>query len=72
MQQEILECLFLALYIVCVGEQNQSEQKRALDLRAAELRKSAEVNQQGATPMAVAQQNNQQQAVALLQRHGAK
>merc|ERR1719235_1537233 len=33
---------------------------------------ASKVNQQGMTPMAVAQQNNQQQAMALLQRHGAK
>ena len=42
------------------------------DLRAAELSKSAQVNQMGMTPLAAAQQNNQQQAMALLQRHGAK
>jgi len=30
------------------------------------------VNQMGLTPLAAAQQNNQQQAVAILQRHGAK
>jgi Fe-S cluster biosynthesis and repair protein YggX len=33
---------------------------------------ASKANQQGQTPMAVAQQNKQQQAVALLQRHGAK
>merc|ERR1719398_259338 len=33
---------------------------------------ASKVNQMGMTPMAVAQQNNQQQAMALLQRHGAK
>jgi len=33
---------------------------------------ASKVNQMGMTPMAAAQQNNQQQAVALLQRHGAK
>merc|ERR1719453_449056 len=33
---------------------------------------ASKVNQMGQTPMAVAQQNKQQQAVALLQRHGAK
>jgi len=33
---------------------------------------ASKVNQMGQTPLAVAQQNNQQQAVALLQRHGAK
>merc|ERR1719375_220313 len=33
---------------------------------------ATKVNQMGMTPMAAAQQNNQQQAVALLQRHGAK
>merc|ERR1711885_81407 len=32
----------------------------------------ANVNQMGLTPMGAARQNNQQQAVALLQRHGAK
>merc|ERR1712072_1479737 len=32
----------------------------------------SKVNQMGMPPMAAAQQNNQQQAVALLQRHGAK
>merc|ERR1719217_1448060 len=32
----------------------------------------SKVNQMGLTPMGAAQQNNQQQAVALLQRHGAK
>merc|ERR1719331_1886993 len=32
----------------------------------------SQVNQQGQTPMAVAQQNNQQQAMALLQRSGAR
>jgi hypothetical protein len=30
------------------------------------------VNQMGLTPLAAAQQNKQQQAVAILQRHGAK
>jgi len=33
---------------------------------------ASKVNQMGMTPMAAAQQNNQQQAMALLQRHGAK
>merc|ERR1712205_168519 len=33
---------------------------------------ASKVNQMGMTPMAAAQQNNQQQAVAILQRHGAK
>merc|ERR1719269_309514 len=33
---------------------------------------ASKVNQMGLTPLGVAQQNNQQQAVALLQRHGAK
>jgi len=32
----------------------------------------SKVNQMGLTPMGAAQQNNQQQAVAILQRHGAK
>merc|ERR1712118_600598 len=32
----------------------------------------SKVNQMGLTPLAAAQQNNQQQAVAILQRHGAK
>jgi len=33
---------------------------------------ASKVNQMGMTPMAAAQQNNQQQAVAILKRHGAK
>jgi len=33
---------------------------------------ASKVNQMGLTPLGVAQQNKQQQAVALLQRHGAK
>jgi hypothetical protein len=33
---------------------------------------ASKVNQMGMTPLAAAQQNNQQQAMALLQRHGAK
>merc|ERR1711937_138007 len=33
---------------------------------------ASKVNQMGMTPLAAAQQNNQQQAIALLQRHGAK
>jgi len=33
---------------------------------------ASKVNQMGLTPMGAAQQNNQQQAVAILQRHGAK
>jgi len=33
---------------------------------------ASKVNQMGLTPLAAAQQNKQQQAVALLQRHGAK
>merc|ERR1719398_58713 len=33
---------------------------------------ASKVNQMGMTPMAAAQQNKQQQAMALLQRHGAK
>jgi hypothetical protein len=33
---------------------------------------ASKANQQGQTPLAVAAQNKQQQAVALLQRHGAK
>merc|ERR1719478_623918 len=32
----------------------------------------SKVNQMGLTPLGAAQQNNQQQAVAILQRHGAK
>merc|ERR1711934_606169 len=32
----------------------------------------SKVNKMGLTPMAAAQQNNQQQAVAILKRHGAK
>merc|ERR1712199_104400 len=32
----------------------------------------SKVNQMGLTPLAAAQQNNQQQAVAILQRHGSK
>jgi len=33
---------------------------------------ATKVNQMGQTPLAVAQQNKQQQAIAILQRHGAK
>merc|ERR1719473_1909315 len=33
---------------------------------------ASKVNQMGLTPMGAAQQNNQQQAMALLQRHGTK
>jgi len=33
---------------------------------------ASKVNQMGMTPMAAAQQNNQQQAIAILKRHGAK
>jgi len=33
---------------------------------------ASKVNQMGLTPLGAAQQNNQQQAVAILQRHGAK
>merc|ERR1719238_1034694 len=33
---------------------------------------ASKVNQMGMTPLAAAQQNNQKQAVAILQRHGAK
>merc|ERR1712185_342436 len=33
---------------------------------------ASKVNQMGMTPMAAAQQNNQQEAMALLKRHGAK
>merc|ERR1712182_40142 len=32
----------------------------------------SKVNQMGLTPLGAAQQNNQKQAVAILQRHGAK
>merc|ERR1719182_620085 len=32
----------------------------------------SKVNKMGMTPLAAAQQNNQQQAIAILQRHGAK
>merc|ERR1711934_1079060 len=33
---------------------------------------ASKVNKMGMTPMAAAQQNNQQQAIAILKRHGAK
>merc|ERR1711998_113254 len=33
---------------------------------------ASKVNQMGMTPLAAAQQNNQQQAMAILKRHGAK
>merc|ERR1719426_483570 len=33
---------------------------------------TSKVNQMGLTPLGAAQQNNQQQAMAILQRHGAK
>merc|ERR1712078_544444 len=46
-----------------VGHDQLSCVKVLIDMKA---------NLQGMAPMAVAQQNNQQQAMALLQRHGAK
>jgi ankyrin repeat protein len=46
--------------------------KKALEHLLARGANASKVNQQGMTPMAVALQNKQQEAMGILQRHGAK
>jgi hypothetical protein len=46
--------------------------KKVLEHLLARGANASKVNQMGLTPLGAARQNNQQQAVALLQRHGAK